>query len=128
MLELNVRFQEEYLRLDSLCREFFTSKRGVSLYIEHMDATPEKESRQIKGWERDYKSLKHMRHIRNKLAHEHDALNKRLCTERDIEWLRHFYNRIMDETDPLTRLSDLRNQSFFKRLWRKIKGLFGGRK
>ncbi len=127
MLEINMRFQEEYLRLDALCREFFDSKRGVSLYIEHMDTTPEKEQKQIEGWDRDYRSLKHMRHIRNKLAHEVDALDMHLCKEKDIEWIRTFYNRIMDETDPLTRLSDLRSQPFFKKLWRKIKGIFGGK-
>ncbi|MBQ3040254.1 MAG: hypothetical protein IJD42_01505 [Clostridia bacterium] len=127
MLEINVRFQEEYLRLDSLCRDFFESKRGVSLYIEHMESTEEKEWSQISGWESDLRALKRMRHIRNKLAHEVDALNKRVCSERDISWIKNFYIRIMDETDPLTRLSDLRNQSFFKRLWRKIKRLFGGK-
>lgn len=127
MLEINVRFQEEYLRLDSLCRDFFESKRGVSLYIEHMESTEEKEWSQISGWESDLRALKRMRHIRNKLAHEVDALDKRVCSERDISWIKNFYIRIMDETDPLTRLSDLRNQSFFKRLWRKIKRLFGGK-
>ena len=127
MLETNVRFQEEYLRLDKLCRKFFESKRGVSLYIEHMESTEEKEWSKISGWENDLKTLKRMRHIRNKLAHEVDALNKRVCSEKDISWLKSFYARIMDETDPLTRLSDLRNQSFFKRLWRKIKRFFGGR-
>lgn len=126
MLEINIRFQEEYLRLDCLCREFFSSKRGVSLYIEHMESTPENERKQIAGWERDYKSLKHMRHIRNKLAHELDALDAHLCKESDIVWIRAFYDRIMDETDPLTQLSDLRNQPFFKKLFRKIKRLFGG--
>ncbi len=127
MLEINVRFQEEYLRLDALCREFFSSKRGISLYIEHMEATEQREWKKISGWESDYKALRHMRHIRNKLAHEVDALNKRLCSEREISWMKNFYNRIMDETDPLTRLSDLRNSSFFKRLWRGIKRLFGGK-
>lgn len=127
MLEINVRFQEEYLRLDSLCREFFSSKRGVSLYIEHMESTDEREWSKISGWENDLRTLKRMRHIRNKLAHEVDALNKRITSEKDISWLKSFYMRIMDETDPLTKLSDLRNQSFFKRFWRKIKRLFGGK-
>lgn len=127
MLEINIRFQEEYLRLDSLCREFFSNKRGVSLYIEHMQNTPPKEQSLIDGWERDYKALRHMRHIRNKFAHELDSLDAHLCKESDIEWLRHFYDRIMNETDPLTQLSDLRNQSFFKKLFRKIKQLFGGK-
>ena len=38
------------------------------------------------------------------------------------------YPRIMDETDPLTRLSDLRNKSFFKRIGRFFKRIFGGKK
>lgn len=128
MLKINVRFQEEYLRLDSLCRDFFGSYRGVSLYIEQMELVDEREWSKIDGWENDLKALKRMRHIRNRLAHELDALDKRISSEKDISWMKDFYTRIMEETDPLTRLSDLRNKSFFKRFIRGIKKIFGGKK
>lgn len=58
----------------------------------------------IAGWERDYKKLKKMRWIRNRLVHETDSFEDNLVNVEDIEWLHTFYRRIMECTDPFSLL------------------------
>lgn len=96
-------FFEEYKSLDNLCRDILESEKGVSEYIERM----EKDDRGrmlVVDWDRDYKKLKSLRYIRNRLAHEDGAYEKDLCSDKDIAWISDFIARIMDETDPLTVL------------------------
>ena len=96
MLTLNLEFQEEYKRLDRLCKE------GVSEYIRQMESTPPYNRRYVFTWEDDYKQLKHIRWVRNQLAHEVGTLNSDICTEYDLDWVQSFYNRIMNGNDPFT--------------------------
>ena len=96
-------FFEEYKSLDNLCKDILESEKGVSEYIERM----EKEERGrmiVADWDRDYKKLKSMRYIRNKLAHDDGAYESDLCTDKDIAWVSDFQTRIMSEEDPLTVL------------------------
>ena len=37
MRELNIEFQEQCKRLNKLCREMYSSKEGVSAYIQDME-------------------------------------------------------------------------------------------
>ncbi len=96
-------FFEEYKSLDNLCKDILESEKGVSEYIERM----EKEERGrmiVADWDRDYKRLKSMRYIRNRLAHDDGAYENDLCTDKDIAWVSDFQARIMNEEDPLTVL------------------------
>lgn len=96
-------FFEEYKSLDNLCKDILESEKGVSEYIERM----EKEERGrmiVADWDRDYKRLKSMRYIRNRLAHDDGAYENDLCTGKDIAWVSDFQARIMNEEDPLTVL------------------------
>lgn len=96
-------FFEEYKSLDNLCKDILESEKGVSEYIERME-NEERGKMIVADWERDYKKLKSMRYIRNKLAHDDGAYESDLCTDRDIAWVRDFQDRIMNEEDPLTVL------------------------
>ena len=58
----------------------------------------------IAGWERDYKQLKRMRWIRNRLVHETNSFEDDLVDVKDIEWLQTFYCRIIECTDPFSLL------------------------
>lgn len=87
MIEKNVEFQEKYKQLDTLCKDIFSSKDGVSVYISE--------------WENVYKQLKHLRWIRNQLAHEVGAFNSDICSDFDLKWLTDFYDSILNRTDPL---------------------------
>lgn len=98
-----LEFLEIYKNLDELCRQILSSDRGVSEYIDEMDFDNQR-GRLVAGWERDYKQLKRMRWIRNRLVHEVDAFDENLVNVDDIEWLHIFYNRIMECSDPFSLL------------------------
>ena len=102
MLTLNLEFQEEYKRLDRLCKDYLSSTEGVSEYIRQMEATPWSNRLYVFNWEADYKQLKHVRWVRNQLAHEVGTLNSDICTEDDLDWVQSFYNRISNGSDPFT--------------------------
>lgn len=101
MIELNVRFQEQYKQLDALCKDLFSSKEGVSVYISEMELTDFQFRKYVYNWESIYKTLKHLRWIRNQLAHEVGAFNSDICTDYDLKCLTDFYNSILNRTDPL---------------------------
>ena len=98
----NTVFQEEYKRLDALCRDVFVSRDGVSEYIRQMELVSYAERRYYAEWEADYKQLKHLRWIRNQLAHEVGTLDKNFCSDIEIEWLKNFHQRILNVSDPLS--------------------------
>ena len=102
MLTLNLEFQEEYKRLDRLCKDYLSSAEGVSEYIRQMESTPPYNRRYVFTWEDDYKQLKHVRWVRNQLAHEVGTLSSDICTEDDLDWVQSFNNRIMNGNDPFT--------------------------
>lgn len=99
----NLMFLEAYKELDELCKQVLSSDRGVSVYIDEM--SHESRGYRIPGWERDYKKLKHLRWIRNRLVHENGSFEQNLVSVEDIEWLRTFYRRIIECADPFSLLN-----------------------
>ncbi len=96
-------FFDEYKSLDRLCKDILESENGVTEYIERM----EKEERGkmiVADWERDYKKLKSMRYLRNRIAHEDGVKESDVCSPSDTSWVMEFQDRIMAEEDPLTVL------------------------
>lgn len=110
MLELNIRFHEKYKRLDALCKDIFSSKDGVTQYICEMEYTEPKYSRLIYNWDDIYRQLKHLRWVRNQLAHEVGAFDYDLCDEDDVEWLDNFYNAVLTSSDPLAKVGKMKRQ------------------
>lgn len=94
-------FIESYKHLDKICGEMFETQYGVSAYIEEMLNNP-RGSFLVRGWENDLKQLKHYRWIRNQIVHEPDCYEQNMCESGDDEWLDDFYERIINQTDPLT--------------------------
>lgn len=82
MDNIEILFFEEYKKLDNLCKDLFKSDRGVSQHIEEMECTPLSKSRLVESWQDDYKMLKHVRWIRNNIAHNDECseCNKRSVT------------------------------------------------
>ena len=109
MSNLNYVFLEEFKYLDKFCQEIYGTEKGVTSYIDDMKNVPEYERRAIPNWDSDLKRLIHLRHLRNQLCHELGTLNKDMCTQSDIDWLKQFYNRFFDESDPMTLLNQIRN-------------------
>lgn len=100
MRDLNIEFQEQYKRLDKLCREMYSFGEGVSAYIQDMENTPYTEQCTVYNWESIYKELKHARWMRNQLAHD-ISIDTDFSEQSDIEFVKRFYESIMNGSDPL---------------------------
>ena len=99
---INIDFFETYIHLDDLCRERLGF--GISDYVNEMSTTPFYEQMLISGWERTYKKLRHMRHLRNELAHSQNAFDGELCTKGDTSYLKSICYKLENQNDPLTLL------------------------
>lgn len=93
-------FFEEFKRLEKLCGEVMGDNHGVSAYIDEMINLPQG-TYLVEDWDEDLKRLKHYRWVRNQIAHNPDCCEDDMCDSEDIQWLIHFYSRIMTQTDPL---------------------------
>lgn len=102
---VNFDFIEEYKRLDNLLSDAYSVDKGITNYIDIMKNTSVLIYQKIPDWESDLKNLKHYRHIRNKFMHDiGTTLDQEECDEKDIIWLKNFYQKIMQGTDPLSEL------------------------
>ena len=50
----------------------------------------------VDSWDYDYKMLKHVRWVRNNIAHGNGSSE---CSENDIKYVKDFYQRIMQQKD-----------------------------
>lgn len=95
-----MNFINSYKRLEQLCNDMFNDKHGISIYIDKMINTSNG-CYYVDSWDEDLKQLKHYRWIRNKIVHEPDYTEEDLCEHNDEVWLNNFYNRILNQKDPL---------------------------
>lgn len=102
MNEIELEFLEEYKHLEKLLNDVFEVQHGVSEYIKILEEKEHLGSRIVSSWMNDYYSLKHVRYIRNKITHDSDASG---CEEKDIDFVKDFYEKIMNHTDPLALLN-----------------------
>lgn len=102
MRGLDQELFDEFKRVDAICRDMFSSQRGVSEYIEQMEQAFADGRRQVPSWERDYRALKRVRWLRNQIAHEMTATD---CADDDVRYLRDFHDRLLRRQDPLAALS-----------------------
>lgn len=102
MTALDNKFFEEYKMLDKLCKEIYSAQNGVSEYISDMETQLNAGSEAIPDFEKDYKTLKHLRWVRNQIAHTPAA--DAICKKEDFAALKKFYGRILKGEDPLIKL------------------------
>ncbi len=95
-----MRFMASYKHLEKLCGDVRGDQRRLSAYIEEMERKP-MGPRYVAGWNEDLRNLKHYRWVRNQIVHDPDCEEEDLCDPADADWLEDFYDRIMDQTDPL---------------------------
>lgn len=93
-------FMTSYKKLEQICRDITGADRPVSAYIDAMRETTQG-ARYVPGWEEDLKQLKHYRWVRNQIVHETGKTEENMCTSLDVVWIDNFYNRILNQTDPL---------------------------
>jgi len=147
MRNRNIDFQEQYKRLDNLCKDCYSSSTGVTEYINRMDESSFQGRHYIDNWDNTYRQLKHIRWIRNQLAHEPGTFDSDICSKEDVEFIASFYDKMMNSIDPLSALrtkinrqtqkNNQQNQisrsipkktdeksSLLKRIFNKLKALF----
>lgn len=96
-------FFDAYKRLDRLCSDAFSCRNGVSAYIDEMNRCSPRGRRLVPGWEQDFSTLRSLRHLRNRMAHELNTDG--LCTEADVAEAEELHARILSGDDPLARLN-----------------------
>lgn len=96
------KFIEEYKKLNRLCGDIFGSNDGVNDYLRAMEKQSSS-AHSVAGWQKDYKMLKSLRHIRNQIAHDDTTANV-FSTKEDIDKVKDFYKRISTGKDPLALL------------------------
>lgn len=100
MQEIEFKIFDEYKRIDSICCDIFSVDKGINRYIEQMEETPLSIWYKVPGWGNDYKQLKHIRWIRNRIAHDVNAVD---CSIDDLNWLEEFHTRLLNQQDPLAK-------------------------
>ncbi len=95
-------FIDEFKHLEKICNEIYSEQHGVTLYINEMEQKSGYASRKIPDWDKDLANLKRVRHIRNTLVHESD--NTMDYDLSDIEFIKAFYNKIINQQDPIALL------------------------
>ena len=95
-------FFEAYKRLDKLCSEMYSCQNGVSEYIAQMERLTYKGQYRVSSWNNDYKMIKHVRWVRNQIAH--DSGTFQISEPDDLGFVQDFRSRIFSGNDPLTLL------------------------
>lgn len=111
MHSLDNAFFEEYKRLNKLCSDMYSCQNGLSEYIADMEDKSRQGQFQVSSWDADYKTLKHVRWIRNQIAHDPDAYL--VSTSSDLAFLQEFYSRILLGQDPIALLRKATHASHF---------------
>ena len=104
MNDFNYRFFEEFTKLDKLCVSVYQAEGGTLGYIEQMRSVSAVCADTIPNWTAELEQLHRYRMVYQALAQSTEAFNEQLCGQEDLDWLRDFYNRIMDRKDPLALL------------------------
>ena len=103
MTQLDNEFFEEYKHLERLCSDMYSCQDGIRQYLEDMECQFSAGEKVVPNWMRDYRKLRELRKRRNTLAH--NVSEYQVCTERDIEDVKEFTNRILRRQDPLAMLN-----------------------
>lgn len=98
MTDTEQEYFDEYKRLDNLCKDMFSVPNGVTTYIETMSECYADACRIVRGWKEEYKKIKYLRHLRNRIVHDSEQTD---CSRADISAVREFYKSLLNQEDPL---------------------------
>jgi hypothetical protein len=111
---LNVRFVEEYIKLDTACCvKFGIKSSGVSEYISRLYNT-----RLAPGRDGTLEQLVRYRSARNRLAHEEGAMSQTSeLNKKDVRWVKKFTRLVKRSKDPIsTYLKRAKNRAAFRKV------------
>ncbi len=113
----NNKFIKAFNELDNILKDMYASdipsKLGVTRYLEDMRANELMGMNMVVDWKSDYRKLKQLRDNRNKAIHE-NMLDSDVFDDIDIKWIVDFKNRVLSQTDPLSKLHKIKNESIRK--------------
>ena len=101
MTDVEMRFFDEYKKLDALCKDMYAFEKGVTDYLNNMEENFQQGTHTVRGWDRDYRAIKRLRHIRNLIGHKAGSSG---CTEADFNDLQRIHLRFLQHEDPLLLL------------------------
>ena len=107
-----IELLEEYKYVDAICRDMLGAEKGVTAYIEQLDETPMTVRYWITEWNDEYRQLKHIRWLRNQIAHSTEYVE---CTQSDLDWLKGFHNRLLTQQDLLAKARRVIQESQIQR-------------
>ena len=113
-------FFEEYKCLEKICSDMYSCRNGVSEYIGRMEQKAAQGRRRVSSWDEDYKMLKHVRWVRNRIAHDEAA--GRVSEAADLAFVKDFHKRLLSGRDPLTLLRKVSGNKSGKGKARKAAG------
>lgn len=100
MNAVEINILEEFKYVDAICRDMLNADKGVSAYIEQLDTTPLAVRYWITEWNNEYRQLKHIRWLRNQIAHSTGYVE---CSQADLDWLKDFHNKLLTQQDLLAK-------------------------
>lgn len=99
-MDIEMTYFSEYKTVEKLCNDMY-GERGVSVYIETMELRNAPGTALVRGWTEYYKMIKHLRWLRNRIAHENENYE---VTQKDIEDIKRFHSDLLSQNDPLALL------------------------
>lgn len=95
-------FFEEYKRFDRICSDMYSVPGGVSQYILDMENHFSEGTLLVDNWKQTYGEIKHLRWVRNQIAHE--ASGGSISSDHDLVILQAITLSILQQEDPLALL------------------------
>lgn len=118
MTKVEIEFLEEYKRLDKLCQDMLSTLQGVSEYINRMELLFDQGEQFVDEWTINYKMLKHLRWLRNRIVH---SVEETECSLKEIEMITNFYHQILIQQDPLALLHKINRKLYRNKTTNQVK-------
>ena len=103
MKKLEIEFFDEFRKVETILNERFNCKSGVSEYINRMSEKQSIGEKKVPTWKDDFKTLKHLRWVRNQIAHNSEAED--ICKKEDLKVLKEFHKALDLGKDPLSLIA-----------------------
>ncbi len=108
MLDSDSKYIDEYKRVDKICSDMLGDPCGITAYIELMKKAAISGEDLPGSWSTAIKTLVHLRHIRNSIAHDTSPVS---CTKNDLNSLKAFGRALSEGRDPISCLNSYKKQT-----------------
>ncbi len=100
MQNIDMEYFSEYKIVERICRDMY-GENGVKAYIEEMENCNSREKIFVNNWDTELRTLKHLKWLRNQIAHDNESYE---VTEQDLADIKTFHNALLTQQDPLALL------------------------